>query len=194
MSFKKASIFVSLILGFTTQLVFASVDEAFEKIKDNARYYKDPGAVCEEVAREEFSQKYPAPRYEVLVGVSYNVNGRTLGELDMVIIDTNSKQATMVGEVKCYSNLKKGLSKAKQQRKRFLSTISQFKNIDFLDLTSEEKIAPEVFLGVREFVSISQKGGKSVGFDYELPLSLDEMSSLRDKMIHCQNDGQCPLP
>ena len=194
MSLKKASVFLSLILTFSFQFALASINEAFEKIKDNARHYKDPGAVCEEVAREEFSEKYPAPRYEVLVGVAYNVNGRTLGELDMVVIDTQVKKATLVGEVKCYSNLKKGLTKAKQQRKRFLSTISNFKNIDFLDLETEEKIAPEVFKDVRDFISVSQKGGVNVGFDYELSLSLDEMTALRDRMIHCQKDGPCPLP
>lgn len=194
MLLSQKTLILSLSFSFLTLTAFANVDSAFDQIRDNARHYKDPGAICEEVAREEFTQKFPSPRYEILVGVSYNVNGRTLGELDMVVIDNTTARAALVGEVKCYNELSKGLSKAKQQRKRFLTSISKFQNIVYIDVTTKEKLDSKIFAGVTEFVSISQKGGRNVGFDYELTLSLDEMSQLRDKMVQCQRVKECPLP
>ncbi|WII71069.1 hypothetical protein QJS83_11410 [Bdellovibrio sp. 22V] len=186
--------FVSLSLLLVTSSAFADLAESFEKIKTHARHYRDPGAVCEEVAQVEFSEQYPAPQYEVIVGVAYNVKGRTVGELDMVLMDKNTQKVAMVGEVKCYTDLKNGLKKAKQQRKRFLQTLGSGVPIEFVNTSTGEKYAYEQFQYVTQFVSISQKGGRAVGFDYELEHSLDEMSQLRDQIIHCQKDRLCPVP
>ncbi|KYG69962.1 hypothetical protein ACLWBD_06155 [Bdellovibrio sp. HCB117] len=186
------AVFVFLLIASSS--AFADLAESFEKIKSHARHYRDPGAVCEEVAQIEFSELYPAPQYEVIVGVAYNVKGRTVGELDMVLMDKNTQKVAMVGEVKCYTDLKNGLKKAKQQRKRFLTVLGSGQKIDFVNTSSGEKYDYEQFQYVTQFISVSQKGGKAVGFDYELEHTLDEMSQLRDQVIHCQKDGLCPRP
>lgn len=186
---------VSLMILLLAQVSWADLlGENFEKIRNQARHYRDPGAVCEEVARAEFAEAYPSPQYEVIVGVAYNHQGRTLGELDMVLLDKNTQKVAMVGEVKCYSNLKNGLTKAKQQRKRFLTNLGSGRPLEFVNTSTGERYPYEQFQYVSQFVSVSQKGGKAVGFDYELDLSLDEMSQLRDRIIHCQRERQCPLP
>lgn len=186
---------LSLLLLLLAQLSWADLlGENFEKIRNQARHYRDPGTVCEEVARVEFAAAYPTPQYEVIVGVSYNHMGRTLGELDMVLLDRGNQRVVMVGEVKCYSNLKKGLAKAKQQRQRFLANLGSGRQLEFLNTSTGERYSYEHFRYVSQFVSVSQKGGKAIGFDYELDLSLDEMSQLRDRIIHCQRERQCPLP
>lgn len=182
----------SLLLSATT--AFADITQSFEKIRSHARHYRDPGAVCEEIARAEFSALYPAPQYEVIVGVAYNLNGRTVGELDMVLMDKNTQKVSIVGEVKCYTNLKNGLTKAKQQRKRFLTHLGSGTPLEFINTSTGEKYAYEQFQYVSSFISVSQKGGKAIGFDYELEHSLDEMSQLRDQIIHCQRANLCPLP
>lgn len=185
---------LSLVLLLSSTTAFAELTETFEKIRNQARHYRDPGAVCEEVARAEFSELYPAPQYEVIVGVAYNLKGRTVGELDMVLLDKNTQKVAMVGEVKCYTNLKNGLTKAKQQRKRFLTHLGAGQPLEFVNTTTGLKYSYEQFQYVREFISVSQKGGKAVGFDYELEHSLDEMSQLRDQIVHCQKEKLCPIP
>ncbi|MFV8259617.1 hypothetical protein ACNQKP_17550 [Bdellovibrio bacteriovorus] len=185
---------VVLLLLLSSASAFADLDGTFEKIRNQARHYRDPGAVCEEVARAEFSEKYPAPQYEVIVGIAYNLKGRTVGELDMVLMDHNTQKVAMVGEVKCYSNLKNGLTKAKQQRKRFLTHLGSGAPLEFINTSTGEKYAYDKFQYVREFISVSQKGGKAVGFDVELEHNLDEMTQLRDRIIHCQKDNLCPVP
>lgn len=173
----------------------ANLASSFEAIRDQARYYRDPGAVCEEVARNEFELKYPAPQFEVIVGIAYNLNGRTLGELDLVILDTKTDQVEIVGEVKCYENLKRGLSKAKQQRKRFLTHLSQSGDkLTFINTATEKVVPAKTFRTVKTFLSVSQKGGEVFGFDHELEHSLDEMSQLRDMVIKCQQRQECPIP
>lgn len=185
---------VSLMLFFPF-VSWANLASSYEAIKNQPRYYKDPGAVCEEVARNEFSLKYPAPQYEVIVGVAYNLGGRTLGELDLVILDKTTEQIEIVGEVKCYENLKKGLNKARQQRKRFLSNLSQSgEKLVFINTSTEKTVPNKMFRTVKTFLSVSQKGGEVVGFDHELEHSLDEMSELRDMVIKCQQRQECPLP
>ncbi|KHD87856.1 MAG: hypothetical protein OM95_12710 [Bdellovibrio sp. ArHS] len=188
------NLLLSVALLLAASSAWADLAESFEKIKSHARHYRDPGAVCEEVAQVEFSELYPAPQYEVIVGVAYNVKGRTVGELDMVLLDKNTQKVAMVGEVKCYTDLRNGLKKAKQQRKRFLQVLGSGQKIDFINTDTGKKYEYEQFQYVSQFVSISQKGGKAVGFDYELEHTLDEMSLLRDQMIHCQKDGLCPRP
>lgn len=185
---------LSLSLLLAASSAFADLETSFDKIRNQARHYRDPGAVCEEVARATFAEQYPAPQYEVIVGVAYNLKGRTVGELDMVLMDRNTQKVAMVGEVKCYSNLKNGLTKAKQQRKRFLTHLGSGAPLEFVNTSTGEKYAYEQFQYVSQFISVSQKGGKAVGFDYELEHSLDEMSQLRDQVIHCQRQKLCPLP
>nr|BFD59009.1 hypothetical protein CKG001_11160 [Bdellovibrio sp. CKG001]BFD62388.1 hypothetical protein BdHM001_10690 [Bdellovibrio sp. HM001] len=181
------------VLLFSTSAL-ADLAASFDKIRNQARHYRDPGAVCEEVARAEFSEQYPAPQYEVIVGVAYNLKGRTVGELDMVLLDKNTQKVAMVGEVKCYSNLKNGLTKAKQQRKRFLTHLGSGQPLEFINTATGEKYAYEQFQYVTQFISVSQRGGKAVGFDYELEHNLDEMTQLRDQIIHCQKERLCPIP
>lgn len=186
--------FLTLISFFiVTSASAADINQGFEKIRTQARYYKDPGAVCEEIARTEFQAQYPAPQYEVIVGVAYNWKGRTIGELDMVLMDKNLNKVVMVGEVKCYTNFHSGLSKAKQQRKRFLSHLGSGKPLHFVNTSTGEIYDSSKFQYVQEFISISQKGGRQAGFDYEMEYSLDEMSQIRDKMIECQRAQQCPI-
>lgn len=192
--FRKSLVYISSLIFFPA-ITYANLASSYEVIRQQARYYKDPGAVCEEVARHEFQLKYPAPQYEVIVGVAYNMNGRTLGELDLVILDKKTEQVEIVGEVKCYENLKRGLSKARQQRKRFLGHLSQSPDkLVFINTSSEKVVPNKVFRTVKTFLSVSQKGGEVIGFDHELEHDLDEMSQLRDMVISCQKRQECPLP
>lgn len=179
---------------FISTTAFADLQQSFEAIKTHARHYRDPGAVCEEVARKEFSELYPAPVYEVIVGVAYNINGRTVGELDMVLLNKKTNRVEMVGEVKCYADMRSGLKKAKQQRKRFLRNLTSGLPLEFINTSTGEIYSADQFAGVTQFISISQKGGRSVGFDYELEHTLDEMSQLRDEVVQCQQERLCPAP
>lgn len=185
---------LSLGLLVSATNAFADVAQSFERIRHQARHYRDPGAVCEEVARAEFAVMYPPPQYEVIVGVAYHLGGRTVGELDLVLMDKNTQKVTAVGEVKCYSNLRNGLAKAKQQRTRFLSHLGSGQPLEFINTSTGKKYHYEQFQYVRTFVAVSQRGGKAVGFDYELEHNLDEMSQLHDKMVHCQRQNLCPRP
>lgn len=188
---KLVTVFLGLLFSVTAMA--ADPNLGFEKIKNKGRYYKDPGAVCEEIARVEFQAMYPASEYEVIVGIAYNSNGRTLGELDLVLLNKKTDRVEMVGEVKCYTNLQSGLGKAKQQRRRFLSNLSSNRNLKFVNTTTGEVYERSQFDGVREFISVAQKGGLGAGFDYEMEYDLDEMSQIRDMMIECQRKQLCPL-
>lgn len=189
---KAIAVFFSLMLAWSP--VFAGWAEDFELLKDIPRSYEDSGAICEEVARLEIMREYPAPQYDVLVGIAYGDQNRVIGELDIVIFDKNLNKVVSIGEVKCWKDVRGGLAKAREQRQRFIKTNNASRATRFVSTSTKEVYPPELFEQVREFFSMAQKGSQSQGFDRELSYTLKEMHTYRYDMIQCQSQGQCARP
>jgi hypothetical protein len=47
------------------------------------------------------------------------------------------------------------------------------------------------FSHIERYLSISQQGGESAGFDIALDYTLDELMALRETLIVCQQKGEC---
>ncbi|MNJ92626.1 hypothetical protein D3C87_103000 [compost metagenome] len=173
---------------------FATWSEDFAALKDIPRSYEDAGAICEEVARLDFKKDYPAPQYDVAVGIAYGDGQRTIGELDVIVFDNNTHKAVRVAEVKCWKNMSGGLNKALDQRARFLKNIRSGKKI-VLESTSSHKVYDqEAFEYVEDFITVGQKGSLKEGYDQELNYTLKELHQYSVEMIRCQNQGQCARP
>lgn len=187
-------IFVLLLALLSSNTVFASWEEDFELIKNVPRSYEDSGSICEEVARVQVQREFPAPQYNVIVGIAYGDASHVIGELDVVIFDNNIQKVVKIGEVKCWKDLPGGLEKAHEQRARFLKTVRSNKATRFFNTSTKENYSPEQFQFVNEFFSIAQKGSVAQGFDRELEYTLLEMKNHRYEMIRCQHDGKCARP
>jgi len=166
-----------------------AVSELVERLKGTDEKYEIVGTICEQAARLELEREFQPPRFAIETGISYGNASRTIGELDVIIFDSDSK-AALVAEVKCWKNLDRALTKAKSQRSRFKSTLAAGSRIKFWDKKNDPHHFNQ-FTSIKYFDSISQKGGKKAGFDRELSLSLDELMEARRRLLNCNAGGSC---
>lgn len=184
-----------LITAFLfSSIAAASWEQDFELLKDVPVSYEAAGTICEEIARLDMQVEYPAPQYNVLVGIAYGNEERVIGELDVVIFDNNIQKVAKIAEVKCWKDLKAGMEKAHEQRARFIKAIRSGKPLEFFSTSTKEVFPQEQFENVKEFFSIGQKGATAFGFERELEYTLLEVKHHRTDMIRCQNQGKCAHP
>lgn len=156
--------------------------------------YKPDGIVCEQVVALQTREAFPADHYDITTGVEYEIGDGTLGELDLVVLNKETRKVELVGEVKCWHDFGAALDKASVQRDRFLWNLTQFpQKIVFKAHDARFNFTEANFHGLTQFIFISQMGGVKKGFNEEIPYNLGEMELLREKLVHCQNSGQCPL-
>ncbi|KYG63715.1 hypothetical protein AZI86_12865 [Bdellovibrio bacteriovorus] len=186
--------FVLLSALFVSLSAFSGWNEDFAELKKIPRDYNDAGSICEEVARLDMQRAYPGPQYKVEVGIAYADEERTIGELDIIIFDTNMNKVYKVAEVKCWKDVRGGLKKAREQRARFVSNVHSNKVLQFRSTSTGQYYEQNQFQNITEFFSIAQKGSEAVGFDVELNYSLSELKQYRKDMIRCQNRGECASP
>lgn len=185
--------FISVVLvSFFSLNAFSGMAEDFDRIKNLGRNLEPTGAICEEVAQLRFSEKYPEPEYRVVTGVEYSDRDGTLGELDVVVFNNQNNTAEVVAEVKCWSNPKSGLKKAKEQRQRFIINVQSPKALKFKWLNDPKlPLVKTQFNKVRQFYFVAQSGSLDNGFDYELPYTLSELMQLRKDILDCQARNEC---
>lgn len=188
--------FISTFILFSSVFVnvaFAdSARDIFESLKNSGEKYEIIGTICEQVARLDLQREYPAPRYVVETGISYGNASRTVGELDVIVFDSNDK-AVLVGEVKCWKSLSGGLKKAGAQRARFRDALRGGSQFRLWDKTHPDHPL-ESFKDLKSFVTIAQNGAKVAGYDRELAYSLEDLMAARSLLITCQNSGKCAKP
>jgi len=188
----KAFFFVFL-MAVTAQA--GDIRPLFQALHDSGEKYEIVGTVCEQVAKLMFEKTYPAPAHKVITGIAYGQRGgRTIGELDVVVFDTRTQKAMIVAEVKCWNKLDGARKKANEQRARFIATLQRLPQFDLACTDHSCAFRKENFTNVQKFMSISQAGGEKFGFEAVLPYSLQELMSLREMLLKCQNSGACQRP
>ncbi len=146
--------------------------------------YQVTGTICEQVAKKQLESYFSDPEYTIQTGITYQRNGKTLGELDLVVFRNSDHQAILVGEVKCRRNLVRARRKAKQQLKRFAYAIESKTPMEIFDPDHPEaRYHFSQFENIKSWITISQKGGKRAGFDWALDLTLHQLLKLRRKLL-----------
>lgn len=182
---------LGLIFGFlfTAQAFGNPVSDLVEQLRDSGEKYEVIGTICEQAAKLDMAREYPAPRYHVETGISYGSKERTVGELDVVVFDSDNS-AVFIGEVKCWKSFSGALRKAREQRKRFQSAIASGSKLSFWH-SEDSGHQQSAFEGRSTFQAISQKGGQGSGFERELSFSLEELMDAREQLMACQKSGKC---
>jgi hypothetical protein len=181
---------------FLSITAFAGLGEDYQSLKNLGRSLEMTGTICEQVTQLRYIEKYPEPQYRVLTGMAYSDKfNNVIGELDLIVFDNSTNTAILIGEVKCWSSPKSGIKKAQEQRKRFLDNVNSSKALVFKWLQDpKEKFTKTQFNKAKAFISISQRGGHSKGFNVELDYTLEELMKLRDDIMACQQSGECTQP
>ncbi len=181
----------ALISLFVSFQAFAGIGEDFRDLKDSGINYEIVGSVCEEVLRLRYQEEFPANKYSVVTGIEYGDGSRTVGELDVIVFESNTQKVVRVGEIKCWKDNRSALNKAQSQRKRFLTHLASGKQVFFKSLHSNYKWNKSHFANFKEMVTVAPRGSKADGFDAELSYELSELMKLRQMLMECQNNGQC---
>jgi len=173
-----------------------TVEEAFKLLARIPADYRVGGTVCEQLARVRMAYKYPAQQYKVETGIIYtNSNGHTLGELDVVVFHRQSKRAIIVGEVKCWRNLKSAMKKARIQLQRFHSWLKANKQIHMYKSDNPQlRYHKKQFQSEHRILYFSQNGGEASGFNVSVGIQHSDIPQLQKLLIKCQNAGKCPRP
>jgi hypothetical protein len=190
----KSSLMVSILLIFVSVFAQAGIQQDYLELKDFGRNLQDTGAICEEVARLNKQKEY-GNQYTIISGIEYADQDGTVGELDVVVFENRTNQVVQIGEVKCWKDMAAGLRKAHDQRQRFLKNVRSSKELHFSWKDDRSlRLTKQQFNKVTDFISIAQKGSKSVGYEMELDYSLGQLMDLRSMIMTCQSSGACKRP
>ncbi len=164
--------------------------EAFESLRNVDDDFVNTGTICEHVAKLEVQGQYPESRFDTFVGVTYRVGQEVIGELDLVVRDRSLRKVVLVGEVKCWRDLRAGLEKAHEQEARFRETLVEQQRmgepvefVKFLPHGKTVEFDSSEFDSAVEYIAIAQNGSRRVGFDQELELSLEDLMQLRKQIL-----------
>ncbi|RYZ69296.1 MAG: hypothetical protein EOP05_15055 [Proteobacteria bacterium] len=170
-----------------------SLEEDYDTLKDSGQNFVVIGTICEEVARLEMAQEFQEPQYHVVTGIAYGNSKKTIGELDVIVFENKSQDVVKIAEVKCWKDQAGGLTKALDQRKRFLKNI-QKGGIDMRSTHDNRQYSAKQFRKCKDFETIGQQGSKDYGYDRELAHSLEDLMGLRTRIMNCQSTGECKQP
>ncbi len=161
----------------------------FQAIRNMQLHY--PSMVCEQVAKIDLEKQFDRSLYWIDTNLNYGYSvGMQLGELDVVVFDRITRTAVRIYEIKCWAGAEgRALRKANQQRKRFFDEINFGPGPSIWSMKS--KYSVRQFRGMPpENYKIGGPSG-SVGFDYQLPLTLDQLNQLFAEVKECQKVGDC---
>ncbi len=182
-----------LILNFSS---FARTGDLFEKdyfiLKKIPADYRSFGAICEQVARLRLKEMFDPKKFQFIIGLEYRNSRRVLGEIDLIVVSKKNKKVIVVGEVKCWKNLKAASKKAKKQLNRFFTAIKSMEKILFFPKeTVNLKFKKEDFFDAKRML-FSQKVEGDNPFENNIGLTLNQVKKLRQKLQVCQKNRECP--
>jgi len=158
----------------------------FDQIKDLDFKFGNLGSVGEAIALITFQAQYANdPNIECLSGLHYEgLDGNTAGELDLVILRRDTKQAIAVYEVKVSDNLTLNLSQSRSQLRRFEGHVKTQAITRFhYPADDSRNFRTEQFEQVEKFGTIGSRGAAELGYDVELDISRAEAAQLQKALI-----------
>jgi len=163
----------------------ALLDGYFEQLKDRDANYKVIGFILEELAKIQLSSRFSPDKYQILGGMQYQeAGGRTVGELDILVLGKNDGKIKLVGEVKLSGNLLRAGKKALSQLNRFRYYLNSGKISKFIYMADPSRnFTSRQFGEVDKYWRIGNSGALAAGFDYEIDLTRDEADLLQSRLL-----------
>ncbi len=137
------------------------------------------GSILELLAFRKIKELYPPPVYDVFTGLQYfEEDGRTAGELDIVVWKHDENKVMIIYEAKLSYNYANARRKAESQLKRFRCFLSEGR-IHHFAFTSgrNHSLTPDHFARVEKYGLIGGRGVKAVGWDVEIDIARVELAS-----------------
>lgn len=172
----------------------ASVNQAYERLKNIGVDLQPTGTICEYLAKETLEKKYSPEQFRVVIGVQYGETTDAMGELDLTVVDLEYDEVVYVGEVKCWKDPRAGLKKAKEQLARFKGA-QHSSRVNWMKILapgySDLQITSRHYDSNFETGYVAQKGSRKSGYTSELDFTLSEAMEIRARIRACQSSGEC---
>ena len=176
-------------LSLPTLACALTLEEAYQQLSQQPIDYTNEGMICEQLMVLELQESLQG--HTITRGILYRNYKRILGELDVVVF--YDSQVVSVIEVKCSKSPWRVLAHAKEQLARFQSYLGKDIEIHLAD-DPNETYEQDIFVDSTEYLAASVADSKQYGFDSELSFTKEEAINLKDRLVACQNDGDCPKP
>lgn len=187
------SINQQIISGHHTHQLISNKLKSLPK-KQQKYYAKDIGSMCEFIAKNILAQKYNSADYLIKSNISYHdLDKRRLGELDLVVFDRKSNQATELIEVKCRKDRDKARVHGHHQLNRFKSTIVEAISNNQIGITITKgtiHYEPQQFKNANLHVMMPKKCPRCSKDPWEFDITLEEVQKLQATL---ENNASLPI-
>lgn len=162
----------------------ALLEQTFLEIRDLSFTWGDVGSVLEAIAFVEFRKRYPEPAYAVIPGVVYfNGEGRTLGELDLIVFDPESERVLEVYEVKLTASPRNAADRADRQLERLRRALEQGAVDEFRSPEGFPTLLPRHFDAGTFYGKIGSRETRGADWTHSFDLSRPEGDILQAKIL-----------
>lgn len=158
------------------------LDYYHDILENHDRNYHAIGTILEVLLLKKFRNEYP-DHYKVTDGIAYyNHQGRTLGELDIVVYNTRTDKVELIGQAKL-SGDRSSLGDAEEQLRRFQNHLRNDEVGNIRDLRNpNNQFEVEDFCCVNQNWAMAGRGALCSEFDYELDLKRHEADILQRRV------------
>lgn len=149
------------------------------------RDWGNVGFILEELLRIHLQwTRYPLDDYLVATSLKYMGGGKTIGELDLVVIRRGDGHVVEVGQVKFSRNPRQVVRKAREQIVRFKNALRDGK-VEKLKWSDTDAAAPSLsaFTEQTRHITYGCLDSVSSGFDYELDIDRDEGDAVQEMLL-----------
>lgn len=161
----------------------ALIDGYAEALRDLPFDYGKVGSVLEAIACLEFSERFAAPDFGILANVPYeSADGRTLGELDLVLFDRRTDRVAAVYEVKLTGNPDQAAKHGRSQLNRLRRALAENRPIRFLRGIGGAGLRPVHFDEETRFLLLGGSETRNQGWDVSLDLRRAEGDLLQERL------------
>ena len=153
----------------------------FDRIKDLDFNYNSVGTVAEALAFLMVREQYAGQtNIDLLHSIHFHGrDGKEGGELDVIVMRKNPREAIAVYEVKVSDNLPDALSKGRAQLRRFQGFVSSNVITRIQHPADESRLfRPDQFDEIQFFGHIGSVGAREAGYDLEIDLTRAEATQL----------------
>ncbi|HMP75010.1 MAG TPA: protein kinase [Kiritimatiellia bacterium] len=153
----------------------------FDRIKDLNFNFNSVGTVAEALAFLMVREQYAGQtNIDLLHSIHFHGrDGKEGGELDVVVMQKNPREAIAVYEVKVSDNLPDALSKGRAQLRRFQGFVSSNVITRIQHPADETRLfRPDQFDEIQFFGHIGSVGARDAGYDMEIDLTRAEATQL----------------
>lgn len=156
------------------------LDSYADAIRDLDFDYGKVGSVLEAIGYLELKERFPAPQYEVVASVQYfNASRRTLGELDLVVVDVPASKVVVAYEAKLTGNPEAASRRAAEQISRFKRYLREGEVYQFLGRPGDLPLKVEYFSESTPMLRMGSRETEAYGWEAIVDLGRSEGDRLQ---------------